>query len=71
LKIGKNIEEKDEEIIDAKGMVALPGFVNTHTHSSMTLLRGYADDLKTLIHIHVLETMEKDELSKEDLLSRK
>jgi 5-methylthioadenosine/S-adenosylhomocysteine deaminase len=45
VKIGKDIEEKDEDIIDAKGMVALPGFVNTHTHSSMTLLRGYADDL--------------------------
>jgi 5-methylthioadenosine/S-adenosylhomocysteine deaminase len=44
-KIGKNISEKDEETIDANGMVALPGFVNTHTHSAMTLLRGYADDL--------------------------
>lgn len=44
-KIEKNIDEKDDKIIDAKGMVALPGFINTHTHSSMTLLRGYADDL--------------------------
>lgn len=33
------------EIIDAAGMVAMPGFVNTHTHAAMTLLRSYADDL--------------------------
>ncbi|HZK33924.1 MAG TPA: amidohydrolase [Bacillota bacterium] len=31
--------------IDGKGMLAMPGFVNTHTHIAMTLLRGYADDL--------------------------
>ena len=34
-----------DKIIDAQDMIALPGFVNTHTHSAMTLLRGYADDL--------------------------
>lgn len=35
----------DDDIIDASGMAALPGFVNTHCHSPMSLLRGYADDL--------------------------
>jgi 5-methylthioadenosine/S-adenosylhomocysteine deaminase len=34
-----------ECIIDASGMVAIPGLVNTHTHAAMTLLRGYADDM--------------------------
>jgi 5-methylthioadenosine/S-adenosylhomocysteine deaminase len=34
-----------EFIIDGDGAIALPGFVNTHTHSAMTLLRGYADDM--------------------------
>ena len=34
-----------EETIDAGGMVAMPGFVNCHTHAAMTLLRSYADDL--------------------------
>lgn len=34
-----------EEVIDGAGMVALPGFVNCHTHAAMSLLRGYADDL--------------------------
>lgn len=31
--------------IDGSGLVALPGFVNAHTHAAMTLLRGYADDM--------------------------
>lgn len=31
--------------IDGSGMVAMPGFINCHTHAAMTLLRGYADDL--------------------------
>ena len=44
IKIDKEIKVKDE-VIDASKMVALPGFINTHTHSAMTLLRGYADDL--------------------------
>jgi 5-methylthioadenosine/S-adenosylhomocysteine deaminase len=34
-----------ENVIDAEGMVAIPGLVNTHTHCAMTLLRGYADDM--------------------------
>jgi 5-methylthioadenosine/S-adenosylhomocysteine deaminase len=34
-----------EHIINGYGMVAMPGFVNCHTHASMTLLRVYADDL--------------------------
>lgn len=32
-------------VIDGTNMVALPGFVNAHTHAAMTLLRSYADDL--------------------------
>ncbi|MEU1591544.1 amidohydrolase [Streptomyces sp. NPDC005708] len=31
--------------IDATGCLVLPGFVNTHTHLAMTLLRGRADDV--------------------------
>lgn len=33
------------EVIDGKGMLALPGLINTHTHVAMTLFRSYADDL--------------------------
>ncbi len=31
--------------IDAKGNVLMPGFKNAHTHSGMTAMRSYADDL--------------------------
>jgi 5-methylthioadenosine/S-adenosylhomocysteine deaminase len=32
--------------IDAKGMVAMPGLVNTHCHAAMTLFRGAAEDVE-------------------------
>lgn len=33
-----------DEVIDAKGDYVLPGFINTHGHTPMSLLRGFADD---------------------------
>ncbi len=44
--VGKNINVKADTVIDAKGKVVLPGLVNAHTHLSMTLLRGIADDME-------------------------
>lgn len=35
----------DKEI-DGQGNLLMPGFKNAHTHSAMTFLRSYADDLK-------------------------
>jgi len=32
-------------VIDGEDKLALPGLVNAHTHVSMTLFRGYADDM--------------------------
>ena len=44
--ISDEIDESNvDKIIDASGKILLPGFVNTHTHLSMTLFRGLADDL--------------------------
>ncbi len=34
-----------ENTIDAAGRLVMPGLINAHTHLSMTLLRGLADDL--------------------------
>ena len=34
-----------DRVIDGHGMVALPGLVNGHTHSAMSLMRGYGDDI--------------------------
>lgn len=36
---------EDAERIELPDHVLVPGFINMHTHSAMTLLRGYADDL--------------------------
>ena len=33
-------------VIDVGDGIVLPGFVNTHTHLAMTLMRGLADDLR-------------------------
>ncbi|MFO7275017.1 MAG: amidohydrolase [Bacillota bacterium] len=34
--------------IDASGKIVMPGIVNTHCHAAMTLLRGYADDMRLM-----------------------
>lgn len=34
-----------DERVDGRGMVLLPGLVNGHTHAAMTLFRGFGDDL--------------------------
>ena len=39
-----NADIKGYNVIDGRGKFATPGFVNAHTHASMTLLRSYADD---------------------------
>lgn len=41
---GEEILVWDREI-DAKGNLLMPGFKNAHTHTAMTFLRSYADDL--------------------------
>lgn len=53
--VGEEKEKNDQEIsrdvvnwdreIDCKGNLLMPGFKNAHTHSGMTLLRSFADDL--------------------------
>ena len=37
-----------DKVIDGTQHFAIPGFVNAHTHASMTLLRSYADDMKLM-----------------------
>jgi 5-methylthioadenosine/S-adenosylhomocysteine deaminase len=44
-----------EKVIDARGGIIMPGFINTHTHLPMTLFRGLADDLA--LHVWLNEHM--------------
>ncbi|NYT07754.1 MAG: amidohydrolase family protein [Methanomicrobiales archaeon] len=43
--IGRRWRNDAEYLIEGRGLLAIPGLVNTHTHAAMSLLRGYADDL--------------------------
>lgn len=42
-KLPEQISFKNE--INGKGRIAMPGLVNSHSHSAMTLMRNYADDI--------------------------
>ena len=44
-----------DEVIDCTGKVMMPGFVNTHTHVPMTLMRGYGGghDLHSWLHDYI------------------
>ncbi|MFH1850600.1 MAG: amidohydrolase family protein [archaeon] len=42
--IGKAVDA--DKTIEARNHAAIPGLVNAHTHSAMTLMRGYADDME-------------------------
>lgn len=35
----------DDELVDGRGKLYMPGFVNTHGHAGMSLLRGLKDDV--------------------------
>ncbi|MEK3787713.1 amidohydrolase [Paenibacillus sp. FSL K6-1230] len=45
--IGPTIPDGEENtpVVDGKGLLFLPGLVNTHGHAAMSLLRGYGDDM--------------------------
>ncbi len=43
--VGKETKERADEVIDAKGCGVMPGLINAHTHLSMALFRGFADNL--------------------------
>ncbi|HEY0196266.1 MAG TPA: amidohydrolase family protein [Methanobacterium sp.] len=54
-----NLNSKDADtVIDGSGKVLIPGLVNTHTHLTMTLMRGLADDLvlDTWLNDHIWPT---------------
>lgn len=44
-KISQDISFPQAKIIDGRNTFVMPGLVNTHTHTAMSLLRSYADDM--------------------------
>ncbi len=43
--IGSSLTRDADKVINGEGKVAVPSFINGHTHAAMTLFRGYADDM--------------------------
>ena len=44
VEIGKNLNKREDiKIIDAKGKVCMPGFINLHSHLSMSIFRETLD----------------------------
>lgn len=57
--ISPSINSPADKIIDATGMLVLPGFVQSHIHLCQSLFRGQADDqnlIKWLVTITTLES---------------
>ena len=66
-KIDEKITDEAEIIIDAKEMVVMPGFVNTHTHLAMSIFRGYKDDQKLMDWLENAIFPVEDKLRAEDI----
>ena len=66
-RIAAKIEPKETDgatVIDAKGMLAMPSFIDTHTHIAQTFLKGPLDDYpitKWLVRMFALEGIMNDE----------
>lgn len=56
-----------DKVIDGTGKLAMPGFVNCHTHAAMTLLRSYADDLPLMRWLNEKIWPLEDNLMAEDI----
>lgn len=64
--ISASINDSEAEVFDAKDLVVVPPFYNMHTHSSMSLLRGYCEDLPLFDWLNNIWKREA-ELSSEDI----
>ena len=60
-------EEPYEQVIDARGKLAIPGLVNAHTHASMTLLRSYADDMSLMDWLNKMIWPIEAKMKREDI----
>ena len=51
-KVDPTLVKPDAEVIDLKGNYVLPGFVNTHVHTSQQISRGVGDDVDFITWLH-------------------
>src|SRR5436309_5778208 len=43
--LGHDLDARDADIIDATGMIVMPGLINAHTHSNQSIEKGLCDAL--------------------------
>ena len=51
-KVDPALVKPDAEIIELNGKYVLPGFVNTHVHTSQQISRGVGDDVDFITWLH-------------------
>lgn len=51
-KVDPALVSPDAEVIDLQGKYVLPGFVNTHVHTSQQISRGVGDDVDFITWLH-------------------
>lgn len=56
--IGESITAQADRVIHARGMLVLPGFVQSHIHLCQSLFRGQADDQNLLNWLVTITTLE-------------
>lgn len=57
-KIASRVEARADIVINAEGMIVLPGFVQSHVHLCQSLLRGQADDQPLLDWLDTITGLE-------------
>ena len=61
LPMSENLARTGDIEIDGQGKLAIPGFINAHTHLAMVLFRGLADDVPLQVwleeHVWPLERL--------------
>lgn len=67
IKVEKNIREYVNKIIDAEQKAVIPGLVNCHNHSAMSLFRGYSDDVELMEWLNNKIWPVEDKLTKEHI----
>ena len=65
-RIAPDVEPQDCTVIDATGMLAMPGLINAHTHAYMTFHRNYADDMAFFDWLDKVQVLE-DYMTEEDV----
>lgn len=68
IKIAEKIESlENEEIIDAKNKVVMPGLINTHCHIAMSIFRGTFEGCNLYTWLHEKVWPIEDNLTKEQI----